>query len=396
MKRQIVITGWQSKVLTALYEEDTLCELNLEPKKSQVRVGDIYIGKVKHIVQNIQAAFVEIIPGVMGYYPLKDNAVHFFVNQKKNDKIVAGDEIVVQVEKENLKTKAWFLTGRLSFPGRYTVLTKGKTGIQISARIKDTAERDRLTGIVSGEEIEGAAWMIRTEASGQRAEVIGEEMHHLEVDYNRIMSTACMRTCFSKLMSGDSPYTQLIKKFAHGSTCRVTTDLPEVYDELKENFGRWGLSEEALQYYKDDSYSLIKLKGIEAQMDKALQKRVWMRSGAYLVIEPTEALTVIDVNTGKAIGKQKMEENFFKINLEAAQEVCRQLRLRNISGIVIVDFINMKDPEHLKALMDVLREEASKDSVQTTVVDRTSLHLVEMTRKKVHRSLAEQVRLLSV
>ena len=110
MKRQIVITGWQSKVLTALYEEDTLCELNLEPKKSQVRVGDIYIGKVKHIVQNIQAAFVEITPGVMGYYPLKDNAVHFFVNQKKNDKIVAGDEIVVQVEKENLKTKAWCLT----------------------------------------------------------------------------------------------------------------------------------------------------------------------------------------------------------------------------------------------------------------------------------------------
>ena len=226
--------------------------------------------------------------------------------------------------------------------------------------------------------------------------MIGEEMHRLEVDYNRIMSTACMRTCFSKLMSGDSPYTQLIKKFAHGSTCRVTTDLPEVYDELKENFGRWGLSEEALQYYKDDSYPLIKLKGIEAQMDKALQKRVWMRSGAYLVIEPTEALTVIDVNTGKAIGKQKMEENFFKINIEAAQEVCRQLRLRNISGIVIVDFINMKDPEHLKALMDVLREEAAKDSVQTTVVDRTSLHLVEMTRKKVHRSLAEQVRLLPV
>ena len=168
MKRQIVITGWQSKVLTALYEEDTLCELNLEPKKSQVRVGDIYIGKVKHIVQNIQAAFVEITPGVMGYYPLKDNAVHFFVNQKKNDKIVAGDEIVVQVEKENLKTKAWFLTGRLSFPGRYTVLTKGKTGIQISARIKDTAERDRLTGIVSGEEIEGAAWMIRTESRSDR------------------------------------------------------------------------------------------------------------------------------------------------------------------------------------------------------------------------------------
>lgn len=393
MKRQIVITGWQSKVLTALYEEDILCELNLESQKSRVRVGDIYIGKVKHIVQNIQAAFVEITPGVMGYYPLKDNAVHFFVNPKKNDKIVAGDEIVVQVDKENLKTKAWFLTGRLSFPGRYTVLTKGKTGIQVSAKIKDPTERERLIEIAAGRETDQAAWMIRTEAQGQTAEVITEEMERLLVDYNIIMSTARSRTCFTKLMSGDSPYTQLIKKYAHGSDCRVTTDLPEIYETLSENFGRWGLSSEILKYYQDDSYPLIKLKGIEAQMDKALQKRVWLKSGAYLVIEPTEALTVIDVNTGKAIGKQKMEENFFKINIESAREVCRQLRLRNISGIIIVDFINMKEPEHLKALMEALREEAAKDSVQTTVVDRTSLHLVEMTRKKVHRSLAEQVRL---
>lgn len=393
MKRQIVITGWQSKVLTALYEEDTLCELNLEPRESRVRIGDIYIGKVKHIVQNIQAAFVEITPGVMGYYPLKENAVHFFVNPKKNDKIVAGDEIVVQVEKENLKTKAWFLTGRLSFPGRYAVLTRGKTGIQISAKIKDIDERQRLTEIAAGRQPENGTWTIRTEAKGQKAETITEEMGRLEVDYNRIMSTAKNRTCFSKLMSGDSPYTQLIKKFAHGSDCKVTTDLSDIYDELKDNLERWGISSEVLKYYKDDSYPLIKLKGIEAQMDKAMQKRVWLKSGAYLVIEPTEALTVIDVNTGKAIGKQKMEENFFKINVEAAKEVCRQLRLRNISGIVIVDFINMKAPEHLKALMEILREEAGRDSVQTTVVDRTALHLVEMTRKKVHRSLAEQVRL---
>ena len=125
MKRQIVITGWQSKVLTALYEEDTLCELNLEPKKSQVRVGDIYIGKVKHIVQNIQAAFVEITPGVMGYYPLKDNAVHFVVNQKKNDKIVAGDEIVVQVEKE-FEDKGLVSDRTVKFSGKIYRVDKGK------------------------------------------------------------------------------------------------------------------------------------------------------------------------------------------------------------------------------------------------------------------------------
>lgn len=395
MNRQMIITGWQSKVLTALYENDTLCELNLEPQKNRVRIGDIYIGKVKHIVPNIQAAFVEIMPGIMGYYPLKEHAVHFFVNPKKNDKIVAGDEIVVQVEKENLKTKAWFLTGKLSFPGRYTVLTRANTGVQVSAKIKDPVERERLSQCASSMTADGISWMIRTEARGKDVAVIQGEMSALQVDYNKIMSTGRMRTCYSKLMTGDTPYIQLIKKYADEQTFRITTDLPDIYDDLTENLEKWGLSSDNLKYYTDHTYPLIKLKGIEAQIDKALQKRVWLKSGAYLVIEPTEALTVIDVNTGKAIGKQKMEEHFFKINVEAAKEVCRQLRLRNISGIVIVDFINMKESEHLKTLMEILREEASKDSMQTTVVDRTSLHLVEMTRKKGHRSLAEQLRLES-
>lgn len=394
MKKQIVITGWQSQILTALYEDDLLRELWLEAEHSQVRVGDIYIGKVKNIVPNIQAAFVEIQPGVIGYYAINNNKKHLFVNTKKNEKLVAGDEILVQVEKENIKTKAWTLTGQLSFPGRFTVLNAGQQDIRISSKIKSEDERERLRSIITDHTYTEMGWMIRTEAQDKTAETIHHEMDRLIVNHNKIMSIYKSRTCFSRLYSGDTVYEQTIRQARISGSVTVTTDYENIYQQLSDTFSTRGTADGndmTLKYYDDPSYPLIKLKGIEAQLEKALQKRVWMKSGAYLVIEPTEALTVIDVNTGKAIGKQNMEENFFKINMEAATEVCRQLRLRNISGIIIVDFINMKDSEHLRELMDHLRREAARDSIQTTVVDHTALHLVEITRKKVRRTLFEQV-----
>lgn len=391
MKRQIVITEYKKQLLTALYEEDTLFELWLEPQRDQVRVGDIYIGKVKHIVPNIQAAFVEITPGVMGYYSLKENTRHLFANAKSNDRVVAGDELLVQVEKENLKTKACSLTGRFSLPGRYAVLNAGRTDVRISSKIKLPEERQRLKDAAADRPGEWG-WMIRTEANGHPADMIIEEMSQLEVDYNNIMSTYRQRTCFSKIYSGDTIYLQILRKYLSDAECTVTTDHPSVYEQLQALIQQTTTHPAiTLKYYEDPAYPLIKLKGIEAQIDKALQKRVWLKSGAYLVIEPTEALTVIDVNTGKAIGRQQMEDNFFKINMEAAGEVCRQMRLRNLSGIIIVDFINMQSSEHLQQLMHYLKQETAKDPVQTTVVDRTALHLVEITRKKVRKPFYEQV-----
>lgn len=398
MKRQLVITTYRNQLLTALYENDMLMELWFEPLGDHVRVGDIYIGKVKHIVPNIQAAFVEIQPGIMGYYSLKENTVHHFTNLKKNDKVIAGDELVVQVSKENLKTKAWSLTSRLSLPSRYIVLNADKENIQISSKIKSEPERSRLKAIVDSamQAEKHIGFMVRTEAQGKAEEEIMSELSALQVDYNRIMSIADKRTCLSKLHGGDTIYLQLMKRYMSSSDLTITTDQYEIYHAMQVFLSRY--PEESalnLKYYEDAGYPLIKLKGIEAQLDKALQKRVWMKSGGYLIIEPTEALTVIDVNTGKAIGHQNMEQHFFKINMEAAKEVCRQLRLRNISGIIVVDFINMKNEAHLQELMQYMRSEAANDSIQTTVVDRTALQLVEITRKKTRRSLAEQIRSLS-
>lgn len=196
MKKQVIITGWQSRVLTALYENDLLYELWMESEDNQVRVGDVYIGKVKHIVPNIQAAFVEITPGVMGYYSLKENTEHLFVNPKKNDKVVAGDEIVVQIEKENLKTKAWNLSGKISFTGRYMILNAGRKGVQLSAKIKDEAQRESLSSIVTNSAYNDKGWLIRTEAKDVPVGTILEEMERLIVNYNKLMSTAKEQNMF--------------------------------------------------------------------------------------------------------------------------------------------------------------------------------------------------------
>ena len=172
---------------------------------------------------------------------------------------------------------------------------------------------------------------------------------------------------------------------------RIITDIREVYEDLVQEKEVWNTLT-CVEFYNDESYPLIKLKSLETQMERVLSKHVWMRSGASLVIEPTEALTCIDVNTSKTEIHKKNEEAFLQINLEAAKEVCRQIRLRNLSGIIIVDFINMKDKTSEERLMGELKSLAKQDPVQTNVIDMTPLGLVEITRKRTYRPFHEQIK----
>ncbi len=415
MDREIIVTGYRSALLTAVIENGRAAELWTEPPEGDIRVGDIRIGKIKNIVQNIQAAFVEIAPGVTGYYSLNENKSHYFVNPKKNSIPKAQDEILVQVEKENLKTKSWKLTSQITYAGRYIVMKarpetadgsgsepdKNSHSVMISSKITDENECMRLKNIVRdivAQYPSGSDWIIRTQSSGTDEEDIRREISELMVYHNKIMSTYTKRVCYSKLRSGDTLYGEVIRRCSARGRCRIITDIPSVYDEIGQFLSSVSYAGDScdLSFYDDPDYPLIKLKDLEAQIDKAVQKRVWLKSGAYLIIEPTEAMTVIDVNTGKSVSDRKdTEDHFFSINMEAAAEVCRQMRLRNMSGIIVVDFINMKDPEHVKELTEYLKAEAYKDSLRPVVVDRTALQLVEITRKKVHRPLSEQLRSLN-
>ncbi len=206
------------------------------------------------------------------------------------------------------------------------------------------------------------------------------------------MKESSSRTCYSCLYKNLPAYITGIRDSYAGKLEEIITDCPDLYDQLKEYLENSQKEDaEKLKLYTDDLLSLGKLYSLENALSKALDKRVWLKSGGYLVIEPTEAMVVIDVNTGKYEGKKKLEETVLKINLEAAAEIARQLRLRNLSGIIMVDFIDMNQEAHKEALMDALRAAVAKDPVKTVVVEMTRLNLVEITRKKLRRPLYEQV-----
>ncbi len=233
--------------------------------------------------------------------------------------------------------------------------------------------------------------IVRTNAYKVPKEELESELIQLMDSFRKLLDNAKHRTCYSLLYSSAPSYLTGLRDSLKSSLEAVITDEPDIYEAVREYLIQnqpedLGL----LTRYEDKLLPLGKLYRIDKTMDEALGKRVWLKSGGYLVIEPTEALVVIDVNTGKYSGKKELRETIKKVNLEAAEEIGHQLRLRNLSGIIIIDFIDMEAEEDRRILMDRLEGILSKDPVKTTVVEMTKLNLVEVTRKKIRKPLYEQ------
>ena len=375
-RNQIVITSLQGKTVMLTMENEKIVDVLVgENQKESVEVGDIFIGKVQNIVENINAAFIEIQKDVVGFLPL---------SECKERNIKGGDELVVQVKKAAVKTKQPVLTIYPEIVGRYSVISTKSRTKGVSKKIESQQRQEQLRNLLSEFENESYGIVWRTSAeTAEDAEILAEgktlfqEMHEL-LEHSRY------RTCFSRIRKEAPFYLKYIRGCRIEDFDRLITDLPEIYGELQPVYG------EFIQYYDDESYPLDKLLGISSKLSKAFEKKVWLKSGGNLVIEPTEALTVIDVNTGKAVdGKRKRETTFYKINCEAAVESARQIRMRNLSGIILIDFIDMKEKENIQKLMQLLRTELAKDKTKTALVDMTKLGLVEITRMKKSPSLRE-------
>ncbi|MDO5522280.1 MAG: ribonuclease E/G [bacterium] len=394
MSNQLVICKRNNQILSCLLEDKQLVQINATDLDQESLLGNIYIGKVKNIVKNINAAFVEIADGVMCYLSLENSTPPIFVNNKNTDKVVIGDEIIVQIEKEGIKTKAPVVTSNLAFVGKYAILTYGKTKLGVSNKITDDTHRKALRNVIGAYKSEEYGLVVRTNAEAVSPEVIREEVEMLITKYKRIKEYGIHKTCFSVLDKAPKNYLSDIRDGYDAVIEQIVTDDQEIYDEIKTFLEENQASDvHKLQFYNDRMVSLSNLYSIETKVEKALQERVWLKSGGYLVIQPTEALVVIDVNTGKAIqGKKRAEETFFKINKEAAIEIAKQVRLRNLSGIIIIDFIDVASEAYKEAEMELLRKEFSKDPVKTIVVEMTKLNLVEVTRKKVRKPLHEQMK----
>lgn len=382
-------------VLIAHFSDGKAVELYVEEdlKEGQTasRLGNLYIGKVAKVVKNIDAAFLEIADRQMCYYSLKDNRKPIYTKEKKGEKLAAGDELLVQLVKEGIKTKDPVVSSELNFTGRYVVLVHGKTSLGISAKIR-SSEKERFRNLMTPLLGEDYGFIVRTNAQSASDEEILAEADALLAEYKTILQQAMHRTVFSCLKSNPPMYCRKLKDIRFLEETQLVTDDTEIFETMKA-YLQEQLPEvsDRLVFYEDPLLPLYKLYSLEKVLSDALRERVWLKSGGYLIIQPTEALTVIDVNSGKFDGKKKKEETFFKINSEAAVEIARQLKLRNLSGMILVDFINLEQEEHVQKLLQLFREELRKDSVKTTLVDMTGLGLVELTRKKEQRPLHEQL-----
>lgn len=395
MKKQLLITNRDEKIISSLFEEEELVQVNVEDRENKSLLGNIYVGKVKNIVKNIGAAFVEIANGQICYLSLGKNEHPIFCNTKKNDKICIGDEILVQISKDAIKTKNPSVTTNLQFAGKYVILTHGKIMRGISGKIASEEERSRLKEVIKPyvSEEKGCGMIVRTNAEGVEGEKILSEAKILYELYQAICTTGIYKSCFSKLYQAPAGFLCDIRDGYDEELERIITDDLDLYEKVKQYLFTYQKEDlDKLFLYEDKMVSLNHLYGLETKLEKALQKKVWLKSGGYLVIEPTEALTVIDVNSGKAIaGKKDTEKHFLKINLEAAKEITKQLRLRNLSGIILVDFIDMELRKSKQQLIQQLESDLKKDPVKAVFVDMTRLNLVEITRKKVRKPLHEQI-----
>lgn len=421
-KGKILIVKLNGKIFSVLIRDNQILSIQVQ-KQSDYAVGNIYVGKVKNIAENIGAAFVELGSGYLTFLPLAEAKCVYVMNRKADGKLKVGDEIPVQIVREPMKTKLASVTASISLSGQYAVVgikqpayvrrnmqtadasteqTKHDSDmplaaglnsheqsiVQVSSKLSKK-QQTRFRSIAALRQIaEQYQIIVRTNAGELTDdEPLISEAQHLTEQLAHIMQIADKRTCYSCLYRGRPGYIHFIENIYTAEYDEVITDLPEIFEVLLEQLASADIP---VRLYEDRMLPLYKLYSVETRIKELLDRKVWLKSGGYLVIEPTEALISIDVNSGKCERGTNKEETVYRINREAAEMIAVHLRARNLSGMILIDFINMKDKTHEQQLMEHMRSLLKQDSVTTDVVDMTGLGLMEITRKKVNPSFREQ------
>lgn len=367
-----------------VYENDKAIEASIIYDDEETDLNNIYVGHVKDIVKNIDCAFVEYDHGKIGYLSLKDAANTIFINPKNTNKICEGDNIIVQLIKEPIKTKYGVLSTTISFPGKYIVFESGKGKVHLSSKIKDNDFKDNISNVLKPL-TDNCSLIVRTDAINVPLETIYDEACYLSNLYHDIITKGQYRTAYSILYKSIDANLNLIKDlYLPGD--EIITDSEEIKHNSINILSQY-FSNINIRLYDDKLLPLYKLYSVESVFKEINNSHVWLKSGAYIIIEHTEAMTVIDVNTGKCDKGKTSKSTFYKINLEATKEILRQIRLRNISGIILCDFINMESDEDDYNLLFELRRLAFLDRLKVNILGMTKLKLVEMTRKKVRERI---------
>ena len=389
------ITPMESRV--AVVENGVLQEVHVERTQRRGIVGNIYKGKVVRVLPGMQAAFVDIgLERAAFIHASEISAREGNAVEPISALVHEGQTLVVQVTKDPIGTKGARLTTQLSIPSRYLVYMPRTSHVGISLRIEDEAERERLKQVVAecvaAEGIkETGGFILRTAAEGAGSDEILMDIRYLRRLWEQIdgqMKTVGAPTLIYEDLSLPM---RTLRDLVNPRIEKIRIDSRENFqkvqqfvDELMPELG------EQLEHYPGER-PIFDLYSVEDEIQKALERKVMLKSGGYLIIDPAEAMTTIDVNTGAFVGHRTLEETIFKTNLEAATAIARQLRLRNLGGIIIIDFIDMVDAEHRRQVLRTLEKSLSKDHAKTTVYDFSPLGLVEMTRKRTVESLQRQL-----
>ncbi|MBU5256751.1 Rne/Rng family ribonuclease [Tissierella praeacuta] len=373
-----------------IVENNRLVEFHLEEQEKRI-VGNIYRGRVANVLQGMEAAFVDIGESKNAYLYVKEalpkDVLYNGRIYKISEIIKSGQEVIVQVIKEASGNKGAKLTTHIEMPGRYLVFTPFSNKINISKKIKSSYKMENLKDIGKRIMKDHMGLIFRTASEGVEESVLKEEYDILYNIYSKIEKERNFLPCPKLLYKEPSLAYQIIRDNYNESIEKIIVNNKEIYDNLilTENLYPFKFSD---KIELDTEFSISYNTDIQLDLKVALQREVSLKSGGYIVIDETEALTVVDVNTGKFVGTSSLGDTVLKTNIEAAEEIARQIRLRDIGGIIIVDFIDMRDKDDVSAVLSIFKKQLQKDKIKTNIIDITKLGLVELTRKKIRRPLA--------
>ncbi|MFZ5802546.1 MAG: Rne/Rng family ribonuclease [Candidatus Omnitrophota bacterium] len=412
MPREILISHDATEKQVAILEDNKLEEFYIERVDDYRMFGNIYKGVVKTVIPGMGAAFVDLGTEKDGFLYV-DDALRSPVdldaefdekngdapreefrrprNQNIHDVLKVGQEVIVQVVKEPIGTKGPRLTTHFSIPARYLVMMPGQEKVGVSRRLEDRKERERIRNIFRNMDLpKGVGFIVRTAGEGQSEKEYARDIRYLLRSWRRVHAMIARKKAPSLIHQELNLVERVIRDHLTQDTTRIVVDQKDTLRKVKRFLGLY-LPNDSIRVELHQGVPIFERFGIEKEIERAFSKVVMLKSGGHVVIEQTEGLVAIDVNTGKFTGRHNLEDTVFKTNMEAAWEVARQLRLRDVGGIIVIDFIDMERHDHRRQLYRTFREAVRGDRAKINVMPMSDLGLIEMTRQRIRPSLESAV-----
>ena len=415
MNKELIINSLTSEVEIALVENNKLVEIHKQKTSNSFNVGDIYLAKVNKLMPGLNAAFLDIgkrkdaflhytdlgpkLPSVIEYtkqilnktpgYNIHgmDLTKEIQKNGKIQDVMDKKTLLLVQILKEPISTKGPRLSCEITIPGRYLVLTPFSNAVTISKKIVNPDERKRLQVLIESIKPQNFGIIARTAAEGHKVADLHDEITALELKWQTIQDNIDEAKGPRKVLSEADKTTSILRDFLTDDYHHIAVNDKEIYSNIKSFMSNIAPDKLKIVEHYTGKLPIFEHYGINKQIKASFGKTATMNSGAYLVIEGTEAMHVIDVNSGPKMSKSEMNNTALTVNIEAADEICRQLRLRDIGGLIVIDFIDMKNPDHKKALNNRMIELMEKDRAQHTILPLSKFGLMQITRERVRQAL---------